>query len=65
MVFPRDIVLEGVRPADVEALASLSADPAHPLDSSVLRRLEAKGWVDTYGEINIVTVVGRVLLDAH
>ena len=61
----RDVVLEGVRPLEREALARLSANPDFRPGSDVLRRLEAKGWIDTYGEAHILTITGRALLDAR
>jgi hypothetical protein len=61
----RDVVLEGARPVEVEALSHLAANPSYRPDSVVLRRLAAKGWVDIYGDAHILTLTGRTLLDAR
>lgn len=61
----RDVVLEGVRPAEVEALSRLCTDPDYRPDSALLRRLTAKGWVESYGDANLVTLQGRTLVQAR
>lgn len=61
----RDVVLEGVRPVELETLSRLSANPDFRPGSDVLRRLEAKGWIDTYGEAHILTLTGRTLLEVR
>lgn len=61
----RDVVLEGVRPLELEALSRLSADPDFRPGGDVSRRLEAKGWIDTYGEAHLLTLTGRALLDTR
>ncbi len=61
----RDVVLEGARPVEVEALSRLSANPDYHPRSDVLRRLAAKGWVEIYGDAHILTLQGRTLVDAR
>lgn len=61
----RDVVLEGARPVEIEVLSRLSANPDFRPGAEVLRRLEAKGWVDTFGEAHVLTLTGRALLDAR
>jgi hypothetical protein len=61
----RDVVLEGVRPAEVEALSRLSTNPDYRPDSHVLRRLAAKGWIESYGDANVLTLQGRTVIDSR
>jgi len=61
----RDIVLEGVRPIEVEVLSRLSSNPDFRPGSDVVRRLEAKGWIDTYGDTHLLTVTGRTLIEGR
>lgn len=61
----RDVVLEGVRPIEREVLSRLSENPGFHAGSHVLRRLEAKGWIDTYGDAHILTIAGRALLESR
>lgn len=61
----RDVVLEGVRPAEVEALSRLCADPDYRPYSSLLRRLAAKGWVECYGDAHLLTLQGRTVVEAR
>ena len=61
-MFPRDLVLEGVRPTDIVALRQLRA--GHPkVDEDCMRRLEAKGWIELPGGVPLVTLTGGTLLD--
>jgi hypothetical protein len=64
-MLPRDAVLEGVRPIEVEALTRLSADPEFRPGADIVRRLEAKGWLESFGEAHLITVTGRTLLERH
>lgn len=59
----RDIVLEGVRPIEIEVLSRLSSNPDFQPGADLVRRLEAKGWIDTYGDTHLLTVTGRTLID--
>jgi ribosomal protein S19E (S16A) len=61
----RDVVLEGARPAEIEALFHLSANPGLVPPPEILRRLEAKGWIDSFNDTHVLTVAGRTLLDAR
>ena len=58
-----DAVLEGVRPIEVEVLSRLSKEPGFRPGADIVRRLEAKGWIDTYGDAHLLTVTGRTLLE--
>lgn len=61
----RDVVLEGIRPVEVEVLSRLSTNPDFRPDTHVLRRLAAKGWVESYGDAHILTLQGRAVIDAR
>jgi len=61
----RDVVLEGARPIEIEALTRLSANPNFRPEADVLRRLAAKGWIDTYGDASVLTLTGRAVIDAR
>lgn len=63
-MFPRDLVLEGVRPADVATLRQLRAGTA-PLDDDRMQRLVAKGWLEMPGGVPLITLTGGTLLDGH
>lgn len=60
---PRDVVLEGARPTEIEALSRLCSNPDFRPGVDVLRRLEAKGWIDSFGDSHVLTVTGRTLLE--
>ncbi len=62
---PGDVVLEGVRPDEIEALSRLSTNPEFRPRDEILPRLEAKGWIDTFGDAHVLTLAGRTLLDAR
>jgi len=62
-MLPRDVVLEGPQPAEIQAIFRLCNDPDYRPGPDVLRRLQAKGWVDTAGEANLVTLTGRTLIE--
>jgi hypothetical protein len=61
-MFPRDLILEGVRPTDVSALQRIRQGGG-TLDDREVRRLEAKGWVDVLRGIPLITLTGATLLD--
>ena len=63
-MFPRDFVLEGVRPTDVSALRQLRQGDASVSYDSV-RRLEAKGWIDLPGGVPLITLTGSAVLDSR
>lgn len=60
-MFSRDLVLEGVRPADIIALRQLR-DGDNTLSEDTIRRLEAKGWVEAPGGVPLITLTGGTLL---
>jgi hypothetical protein len=62
---PRDVVLEGARPDEIEALSHLCANPAFRPGAEIIPRLQAKGWIDTFGDVHVLTLAGRALLDAR
>lgn len=64
-MYSRDVVLEGARPGEIEALSRLSANPDYRPASDLLRCLAAKGWVDSYGDAHVLTLAGRTLLEAR
>jgi ribosomal protein S19E (S16A) len=57
-----DVILEGVRPAEIEHLRALAAGNPPPRQS-FLTPLEDKGWVETVAGIPLITLTGRTLLD--
>jgi hypothetical protein len=57
----KDLVLEGVRPSDVAALRQVRAGDLS-VDPERMRRLEAKGWIDTPGGVPLITLTGGTLL---
>jgi len=57
-----DVILEGVRPLELEHLRALDAGRS-PAEKSFLRPLEDKGWVETIGGTPLITLTGRTLLD--
>ena len=59
----RDVVLEGARAAEIEALAHLSAHPEVALPPPIAQRLRAKGWIDTAGDSHLLTIAGRTLVE--
>lgn len=58
----RDVILEGVRPAELEHLRELDAGRS-PLGQAFLRPLEDKGWIETFSGTALITLTGRTLLD--
>ena len=61
-MFPKDLVLEGIRPADIVALRRLRQGDLTVSDNNV-RRLEAKGWVDLPSGVPLITLTGGAVLD--
>ncbi|KKB76054.1 hypothetical protein VW35_20235 [Devosia soli] len=57
-----DVILEGVKPVELEYLKALDAGRS-PAEQSFLRPLEDKGWVETVGGTPLITLTGRTLLD--
>jgi hypothetical protein len=63
MATERDIVLEGVKPLDLEQLQLLASGSSTTASAQQLARIEAKGWLETVGGIQLITLTGRTLLD--
>jgi hypothetical protein len=57
-----DRILEGVRPSEVASLRALADGKAPPARPDMVP-LHAKGWVDMFGDVAIITLTGRALLD--
>ena len=57
-----DIILEGVRPSELEQLRALDAGQS-PMGQAFLRPLEDKGWIETVSGTSLITLTGRTLLD--
>lgn len=57
-----DVILEGVKPVELEHLQALDAG-RWPSGQAFLRPLEDKGWVETVGGTPLITLTGRTLLD--
>lgn len=58
-----DIILEGVRPAELVHLRALDEGRGDSALAAQLRPLEAKGWVETVSGVPLITLTGRTLLD--
>ena len=54
-----DVILEGVKLAELENLRALDAGRS----PQFLQPLEDKGWVETVAGIPLITLTGRTLLD--
>ena len=63
MLTERDVVLEGVRPLDLEQLQLLARGYSATASAQQMARIEAKGWLDTVGGIHLITLTGRTLLE--
>ena len=63
MLTERDVVLEGVRPLDIEQLQLLARGYSATASVQQLARIEAKGWLETVGGIHLITLTGRTLLE--
>lgn len=59
-----DIILEGVRPAELAHLRALADGRVGGVEGSHLRSLEDKGWVETVSGTALITLTGRTLLDS-
>lgn len=62
MVRQADVILEGVRAAELACLNALARGEALSRRSDVAP-LYAKGWVELAGDQPIITLTGRTLLD--
>lgn len=54
--------LEGVAPADAHALASLAC--GETIGAEQATRLHARGWIDIYARVHLITLAGRHVIDA-
>jgi hypothetical protein len=63
MLDMRDRILEGVREFDFDHLKALADGEGPAGTSEHIERLEAKGWVERYGDIHLITLTGRTLLE--
>lgn len=59
----RDAVLEGARRSDLEQLRLLAQGRSATATAQQLARIEAKGWLETIGNIHLITLTGRTLLE--
>ena len=59
----RDTILEGVRAFDLDHLKALAAGSHASGNEAQLDRLAAKGWVERFGDVHLITLTGRTLLD--
>lgn len=57
-----DLVLEGAKASEVDALFAVAAGQSD-IAADVADRLRAKGWLDPCGAALLITVPGRVLID--
>jgi hypothetical protein len=60
-----DLILEGVRPAELEALSKIAAVRGYWPSPALRLALLSKGWIDQMGDHLLVTITGRTLLDAR
>ena len=58
----RDAVLEGARRSDLEQLRLLAQGRSATATVQQLAQIEAKGWLETVGDIHLITLTGRTLL---
>ena len=63
MPMERDVVLEGVKPMDLEQLTLLAGGYSTTATAQQLARIEAKGWLETVGGAHLITLTGRTLLE--
>jgi hypothetical protein len=63
MLTERDVVLEGVKPLDLEQLQLLASGSLATASAQQLARIEAKGWLETVGDTHLITLTGRALLE--
>ena len=63
MLTERDVVLEGVKPLDLEQLKLLAGGYLATASAQQLARIEAKGWLETVGGAHLITLTGRTLLE--
>ena len=63
MLNHKDSILEGVRAFDLVHLQALAAGTTSRGNEAQLKRLEAKGWLERHGDVHLITLTGRTLID--
>ena len=63
MLEQRDSILEGVLPFDLDHLKAVAEGSVGSERDDDLARLEAKGWLERHGEVHLITLTGRALLE--
>ena len=59
----RDVVLEGAGIVDIEQLQLLAGGQSATASEQQMARIAAKGWLETVGEVHLITITGRTLLE--
>ena len=59
----RDVVLEGAKTLDIEQLQLLAGGKSATASVQQMARIAAKGWLETVGEVHLITLTGRTLLE--
>ena len=59
----RDVVLEGAGIVDIEQLQLLAGGQSATASAQQMARIAAKGWLETVGEVHLITITGRTLLE--
>lgn len=62
MKYAPDLVLEGARASEVDALFAVASGQSN-IGVELVDRLRAKGWLDQHSADLLITVPGRVLID--
>lgn len=62
MVQMQDVILEGLRPGELNILREIDHGSA---SIRSFDGLAAKGWLDVVGGVPLITLTGRTLLDRH
>lgn len=62
MAQPEDRILEGVHASELASLRAL-AEGGHMPARRDIAPLHAKGWVDMLGDVPVITITGRTLLE--
>ncbi|GLQ53637.1 hypothetical protein [Devosia nitrariae] len=59
----RDAVLEGANPNEIAALSRLGNQPGYMPSPDLAGSLQAKGWIDQAGDVYLLTITGRTLIE--
>lgn len=62
MAQPDDRILEGVQASELASLRALAEGGLVPEKRDIVP-LHAKGWVDMLGDVPVITITGRTLLE--